>query len=111
MATQKKEASKVSSTRTKVNSLKDSKGDINYDKIKEEVVSLLTGQDPNRKGDFDYVAMVKRVTVILIAVYGVSRVSILRRLAFSIVSSYITNWVAKQAAQNLLPKEMQMARG
>jgi hypothetical protein len=69
----------------------------NFEKIKDEVLNLITGQD--RKGDFDYVALIKRVTVILIAVYGITRVTILRKLAFSIATTLFTRWMAEKATE------------
>ena len=69
----------------------------NYNQIKEEVLLLITGQNTDGKADFDYMKLVKRVTVILVAVYGISRVSILRQLALSIATTLFTRWVAQRA--------------
>ena len=71
------------------------------DQLKEEVIQLLTGQDPNNEGEFDYVAMIKRVTLLLIVVYGISRFSILRQLALSIVTTLGTRWLAQTATEAL----------
>ena len=72
-----------------------------YDQIKEEVILLLTGQDPEREGEFDYIAMIKRVTLLLVVVYGISRVSILRQLAMTIVTTFVTRWLAQKATESL----------
>lgn len=75
----------------------------NLEKIKEEVVILLTGQDPFHDKEFDYVALLKRVIVILIAVYGIGKFGIARQLAFSIASVLFTQWLEMRALENALP--------
>jgi hypothetical protein len=82
------------------NKLAKDTSDSNYEKIKEEVIILLTGQDPKSKENFDYIKLLKRVTVILVATYGISRVSILRQIALSIVTTLVTRWLAQQALDN-----------
>ena len=74
----------------------------NLEKIKEEIVILLTGQDPFHEKEFDYVALLKRVTVILILVYGISRFGIVRQLAFSIAGMILTR-IAAQAVEAVIP--------
>ena len=74
------------------------KTDSTLEKIKKEVLVLLTGQDINKENAFNYFALVKRITVILIGVYGITRVGILRQLAFSIATTFVTGWLAEKAA-------------
>lgn len=66
----------------------------NLERIKEEVIILLTGQDPFHEKEFDYLALLKRVTVILIFVYGIGKFGIARQLAFSIASVLFSRWLA-----------------
>jgi hypothetical protein len=83
----------------------------NMELIKQELYTLLTGQDPHHKGDFDYWALTKRVTVLLIAVYGITRVGFLRKLAFSLVATAVTAWVTESAiAADLLPASLQSGK-
>ncbi|MBS1624727.1 MAG: hypothetical protein JSS76_08870 [Bacteroidetes bacterium] len=70
----------------------------NYEKIKDEVVSLITGQETGSKEDINYAKVVARVTLILVALYGIGRVKMLRQLAFSIASAAVTKWLADKAA-------------
>lgn len=83
--------------------------DNTYKEIKDEILTLLTGQKPDREGNFDYVALAKRVAVLLIAVYGITRVSILRRLAFSIATAYVTKWMADRVSETELLPAMKVA--
>lgn len=83
----------------------------NMEQIKQELYTLLTGQDPHHKGDFDYWALIKRVTVLLIAVYGISRVGFLRKLAFSLVTSAVTAWMTESAIEaDLMPAFLQSGK-
>ena len=69
----------------------------NYEKVKDEIITLVTGHDPESKEDFDYVKMLKRVTLLLIAAYGIGRVAVIRRLAISIATTMATKWLAEKA--------------
>lgn len=77
----------------------------NYEKIKDEVVSLITGQEAGSKDDINYAKVVARVTLILVALYGIGRVKMLRQLAFSIASAAVTKWLADKAA-GVVAKEL-----
>lgn len=76
---------------------------VDMQRIKQEVFTLLTGQEKDLK-EFDYVALVKRVTIILIAVYGIGKLGVLRQLAVSIAGMLVTRWVASQAVDAVLPE-------
>ena len=80
---------------------------INFEQIKEEVMQLLTGQNPDNQGDFDYVALIKRITILLIFVYGISRFGVLRELAFTIGTAFVTKWIAEHADDVLIPAQAQ----
>jgi hypothetical protein len=75
----------------------------NYDKVKEEIILLLTGHDINSGEKFDYMTLLKRVTIILIALYGVGKIQIVRQLAFSIVTTLMTRWLAQKAIDTVMP--------
>ena len=77
----------------------------NLEKIKEEVVILLTGQDPLHDKEFNYIALLKRVIVILITVYGIGKLGIVRQLAFSIASVLFTQWLEMKALENAVPAQ------
>jgi hypothetical protein len=76
----------------------------NYEQIKEEVLTLLTGQVIGKKEAIDYGVLFKRVAVILVATYGITRVGMLRQLAFSIATSFVTRWLVMKAADSFLPE-------
>jgi hypothetical protein len=69
----------------------------NYEKIKEEVIALFTGQEVGYRGPVDYAVLLRRTLIVLVAVYGISRVGVLRQLALSIVTTVATRWLAQKA--------------
>lgn len=78
------------------------KSSLDVEQIKEEIFLLLTGQQLDTK-EFDYLKLARRVTIILIGVYGISKIGIVRQLAFSIASMLVTRWIAAQAVDSVLP--------
>jgi|GEM_PF-3914072 len=79
--------------------------DANFNKIKEEVIILLTGQDESdRAKGIDYTRLAKRALIVLVAGYGIARFSLLRRLAFSIATAIVTRYLAERAADEFVPQ-------
>lgn len=76
----------------------------NYEKIKDEVVTLITGQQADSKEEINYARVLTRVTLALIALYGVGRIKVLRQLAFSIATAAVTKWLADKAAEAIAPE-------
>ncbi|MCW3124425.1 MAG: hypothetical protein JWO03_83 [Bacteroidetes bacterium] len=83
----------------------------NYERIKEEVLALLTGQEPGSEEEINYVTVLKRVTLVLIVTYGIARVALVRRLAISIATTFVTRWLAQKATDSIVePKPALQAR-
>jgi hypothetical protein len=71
--------------------------DSNFEKIKHEIITMVTGQEMREGKAIDYYALLKRVTIILIAIYGIGKFQIVRRFAVSIVTTMVTKWLAEKA--------------